>query len=92
LAYTVTEDSAPTDNQNNGGDPGNPSTGGQDNSGDPEDMGDLGMMEPNGLVGAHVKTGKADGAGTLWYEINYNHRQAWVPASEVTLLPGPGPR
>jgi N-acetylmuramoyl-L-alanine amidase len=20
----------------------------------------------------------------LWYEINYNHRQAWVPASEVT--------
>lgn len=21
---------------------------------------------------------------TLWYEINYNHRQAWVPASEIT--------
>lgn len=24
-----------------------------------------------------------DGTGNLWYEINYNHRQAWVPASEV---------
>lgn len=24
--------------------------------------------------------------GILWYEINYNHRQAWVPASEVTLI------
>ena len=21
----------------------------------------------------------------LWYEINYNHRQAWVPASEISL-------
>ena len=24
-----------------------------------------------------------DGTTTVWYEINYNHRQAWVPASEV---------
>jgi hypothetical protein len=24
-----------------------------------------------------------DNSTTLWYEINYNHRQAWVPASEV---------
>ena len=31
---------------------------------------------------------KNDGTGRLWYEINYNHRQAWVPASEVTLSPG----
>jgi N-acetyl-anhydromuramyl-L-alanine amidase AmpD len=23
---------------------------------------------------------------TDWYEINFNHRQAWVPASEVTLV------
>jgi hypothetical protein len=23
-------------------------------------------------------------SSNLWYEINYNHRQAWVPASEVT--------
>ncbi len=27
-----------------------------------------------------------DGGTTLWYEINYNHRQAWVPASEVTVV------
>jgi hypothetical protein len=26
-----------------------------------------------------------DGTSNLWYEINYNHRQAWVPASEITL-------
>lgn len=24
--------------------------------------------------------------GTIWYEINFNHRQAWVPASEVTFV------
>ena len=23
-------------------------------------------------------------SGTTWYAINYNHRQEWVPASEVT--------
>ncbi|GAC1565290.1 MAG: N-acetylmuramoyl-L-alanine amidase [Ktedonobacteraceae bacterium] len=23
-----------------------------------------------------------------WYEINYNHRQAWVPAAEVTVVSG----
>ncbi len=27
-----------------------------------------------------------DGTSNLWYEINYNHRQAWVPASEVTIV------
>ena len=27
---------------------------------------------------------EADRTQTLWYEINYNHRQAWVPASTVT--------
>jgi len=26
-----------------------------------------------------------DGTSNLWYEINYNHREAWVPASEITL-------
>lgn len=26
-----------------------------------------------------------DNTSNLWYEINYNHRQAWVPASEITL-------
>jgi hypothetical protein len=24
--------------------------------------------------------------GVVWYEINYNHRQAWVPASEVQFV------
>jgi hypothetical protein len=26
---------------------------------------------------------EADGTQTLWYEINYNHRQAWVLASNI---------
>lgn len=30
--------------------------------------------------------GNGPSTGTLWYEINYNHRQAWVPAGEVTVL------
>jgi len=25
-------------------------------------------------------------SGTVWYAINYNHRQLWVPSSEVTVL------
>jgi hypothetical protein len=25
-------------------------------------------------------------SGTTWYAINYNHRQAWVPATEVTSI------
>lgn len=25
-------------------------------------------------------------SGTLWYMINYNHRQMWMPSSEVTVL------
>jgi hypothetical protein len=29
-----------------------------------------------------------DGTSNLWYEINYNHRQAWVPATEVTRVLG----
>jgi hypothetical protein len=39
---------------------------------------------------AESKAGPANNAGRLWYEINYNHRQGWVPASEVTLT-GPKP-
>lgn len=26
-----------------------------------------------------------DGTDTVWYEINYNHRQAWVPANNVIV-------
>ncbi|HEY7414666.1 MAG TPA: peptidoglycan recognition family protein, partial [Ktedonobacteraceae bacterium] len=28
------------------------------------------------------------GTNILWYQINYNHRQAWVPASEATVVHG----
>jgi hypothetical protein len=31
-----------------------------------------------------------DGTYNRWYEINYNHRQAWVPASEVEVVNPPG--
>jgi hypothetical protein len=37
-------------------------------------------------VGAIFTTGYTiveDGTSNLWYEINYNHRQAWIPANEV---------
>jgi hypothetical protein len=30
-------------------------------------------------------------SGTTWYVINYNHRQAWVPASEVSSTAGGTP-
>jgi hypothetical protein len=42
---------------------------------------------PNGAIfvsGYTATITEADGTQTLWYEINYNHRQAWVPASEIT--------
>lgn len=32
-----------------------------------------------------------DGTNNLWYEIDYNHRQGWVPSSEVTLSQAPDP-
>lgn len=98
--YTVTEDKHDTDTQNNNNNPGAPTTGNQNDPGDTaddpnNDFGDLSdqnMMGASGIVGVRKKAGKADGAGSLWYEVNYNHRQAWVPASEVTLLPAPGGR
>lgn len=40
-------------------------------------------------VGAVFVTGYnviEDGTSNLWYEINYNHRQAWVPSSEIVLV------
>lgn len=27
-----------------------------------------------------------DGSGNLWYEIDYNHRQAWVPATVIIMV------
>ncbi|GHO45962.1 N-acetylmuramoyl-L-alanine amidase [Ktedonospora formicarum] len=40
---------------------------------------------PNGAIFASkIRTTEAN--GTVWYEINYNHRQAWVPAYEATVV------
>jgi hypothetical protein len=41
---------------------------------------------PNGAQFVSAYTVMEDGANRLWYEINYNHRQAWVPAYEVTVM------
>ena len=40
----------------------------------------------NGSLFVSAYTVIEDGTTNLWYEINYNHRQAWVPASEVTVV------
>lgn len=83
------DDNNNTGNQNNAGDPGDSNLGGQNNAGDTGDGGNPNEMGANGVGNPKGKTGKTDGAGSLWYEINYNHRQAWVPASEVALLQAP---
>jgi len=41
---------------------------------------------PNSAVFVSALTSIEDGTTNLWYEINYNHRQAWVPATEVTVV------
>lgn len=41
---------------------------------------------PAGAIFVSVESVTEDGAHTLWYEINYNHRQGWVPASEVVPI------
>ncbi|HTK11504.1 MAG TPA: N-acetylmuramoyl-L-alanine amidase [Ktedonobacteraceae bacterium] len=38
---------------------------------------------PSGALFASAYTVKQDGAAQIWYEINFNHRQAWVPARYV---------
>ena len=42
---------------------------------------------PNNSIFVSMFTVVEDGTNNLWYEINYNHRQAWVPAEEVTQAP-----
>jgi N-acetyl-anhydromuramyl-L-alanine amidase AmpD len=42
---------------------------------------------PNDSIFVSAFTVIEDGTNNLWYEINYNHRQAWVPAGEVTPVP-----
>ncbi len=41
---------------------------------------------PNGAVFVSGYTVIEDGTNNRWYEINYNHRQAFVPANEVTIV------
>jgi N-acetyl-anhydromuramyl-L-alanine amidase AmpD len=41
---------------------------------------------PNNAIFASAFTVTEYGTTNRWYEINYNHRQAWVPATEVTAL------
>lgn len=44
---------------------------------------------PNGSIFVSGYTMVQDQSTTLWYEINFGHRQAWIPATEVTVLQGP---
>ncbi|HLW02294.1 MAG TPA: N-acetylmuramoyl-L-alanine amidase [Ktedonobacterales bacterium] len=55
---------------------GRPTTASQYNTGD----------APGGAIFVSAYTVIEDGTSNLWYEINYNHRQAWVPASEVAVI------
>lgn len=41
---------------------------------------------PGGAIFVAVARVTEDGTETLWYQIDYNHRQGWVPASEVTPI------
>jgi len=40
---------------------------------------------PNNALFASALTVTEYNTTNLWYEINYNHRQAWVPATEATI-------
>ncbi len=40
---------------------------------------------PKGSTFVSGYTALEDGTNNLWYEINYNHRQAWIPASKVIV-------
>lgn len=54
--------------------------------GDPDPSHVIGSVA-NGAIFDSGYTLVQDGTTTLWYEINFNHRQAWIPASEVTAVP-----
>jgi N-acetyl-anhydromuramyl-L-alanine amidase AmpD len=41
---------------------------------------------PDGAIFVSAYSVPGDKAGSRWYEINYNHRQAWVPASVVQVM------
>jgi N-acetyl-anhydromuramyl-L-alanine amidase AmpD len=59
---------------------------GQPTSGSDHIIGDA----PAGAIFVSAYSVIEDGTQTLWYEINYNHRQGWVPSSEITLTQTPG--
>lgn len=40
---------------------------------------------PIGAIFVSSYTVTEDGTSNQWYEINYNHRQGWIPANEVLL-------
>lgn len=41
---------------------------------------------PDGAIFVSGYSLTEDNSSNLWYEIDYNHRQGWVPASEVKLM------
>lgn len=41
---------------------------------------------PAGAIFVSAYSVFEDQTSNLWYEINYNHRQSWVPASNVTVI------
>ena len=41
---------------------------------------------PSGSLWAAPKSVFEDGTKNLWFGIDYNHREAWVPSSEVTVV------
>jgi hypothetical protein len=43
-------------------------------------------VAPSGAIFVSVYHVFEDQTSNLWYEINYNHRQSWVPASNVTVI------
>ncbi|GLV55521.1 hypothetical protein KDH_23650 [Dictyobacter sp. S3.2.2.5] len=53
--------------------------------GDPKSGYVLGGV-PNGAVFVSGYTVIQDNSTALWYEINFSHRQAFVPASDVTII------
>lgn len=61
---------------------GNPQVSGKPVTGSTYYIGDA----PNNSVFVSAYTAIEDDTNNLWYEIDYNHRQAWVPASEVSVL------
>lgn len=80
------------DNQNNAGNQDDTGDQDDDDLDDPGDLDGLGFLRDMGIFGVVHPNGYTGSAGRRWYEINYNHRQGWVPASEVTLTPDATPK